>query len=170
MSKVLLMMLLTIGLTHVAWSQKLDTYTSSNGMEFNIGDTVTLGVGSSPNGNFNHIYSGIARTVFASMAEEADYDPRLPEFFHGAPVVIKKIKMSDNEAFFMFDTDGWGGYVIDIEKAIKACEVAYCRPTGFLSQQEYEKLILLYQAVLDEKISAEKFEKLRAELLGLSVE
>jgi hypothetical protein len=166
MEKLLFTTILCLSLTYTTYSQKAETYTASNGMIYTVGDTITLGVGSEPDGKFRHIYSGMARTIFATLAEEADYDVRLPEFFQGAPVVIRKIKANDKETLFVFDTDGWGGFVIDIEKATSVCEVAYCRPQGFLTQQEFEKLVRMYQAVLNGDITPEKFEALRTELVS----
>lgn len=170
MDKLFIATILYLSLTYTSYSQKAESYTASNGMVYTVGDTITLGVGSEPDGKFRHIYSGMARTIFATLAEEADYDVRLPEFFQGAPVVIKKIKTNEKETLFIFDTDGWGGFVIDIEKATSVCEVAYCRPEGFLSQQEFEKLVRMYQAVLNGDITTEKFETLRKELLSTGAE
>ena len=163
---IILMGFLVLGLLLPAIAQKKNTYTASNGMVYSVGDTIVLGVGSAPDGFFNTIYSGMAFTIFASLADETDYDFRLPDYFHGAPVVIRKIKMRDNEMLFLFDTDGWGGYVIEIEQAIANCEVSWCRPNGFLTQEEFEKLILLYRAVLNDELPSERFEVLRRELLN----
>lgn len=160
-----LSVILGLTISGATYSQKLDTYTSLNGFNFTVGDTLMLGVGSASDGRFKYIYESVARTIFATLADEYDYDFRLPDYFHGAPVVIKKIKSKNDETLFYFDTDGWGAFVIDIEKAIAACEVAYCRPYGFLSQEEFEKLILLYRAVLDNKINEERFWELRNEML-----
>lgn len=158
------MLLLSVSIS--GYSQKAEIYTASNGMVFSVGDTVTLGVGADPDGKFRFIYSGITRTIFASIRGEDDYDSRVPEYFNGMQVKIRKIKIYDKQALFTFDTDSWAGYVVEIENAISECELAYCRPNGFLTQQEYEKLILLYQAVQNDKITIEKFSKLRNELIG----
>lgn len=146
-------------------AQKLTSYTASNGMTYNVGDTLVLGVGSAPDGYFNFVYSGMALTIFGSLAIESDYDVRLPDYFHGSPQAIKKIKQREKDVLFLFETDGWGGFVIDIEKAIAACEVSYCRPNGFLTQEEFEKLVLLYRAAVSGDISSERFEELRLELM-----
>jgi hypothetical protein len=167
-SKLRTLFLVTLlGLSPVlpVMAQKSKTYTASNGMIYSVGDTVILGVGSAPDGYFVNIYSGMARTIFATLAEEAEYDFRLPDFFHGAPVEIRRIRNVDDGTLLLFDTDGWGGFVIDIEKAIAACEVSYCRPFGFLTQEEFEKLILLNRAAANGEISVERFEELRKELL-----
>ena len=161
-----LVVVICTGLITPGLSQKLTTYTSSNGMVFSVGDTLVLGVGSAPDGNFNYIYSGMMLTIFGSLAAENDFDTRLPEYFHGSPQQIKKIRQHEKDVLFMFDTEGWGSFVIDIEKAIASCEVSYCRPDGFLTQEEFEKMVLLYRAVLNEEISTEKFEVLRNEMIG----
>lgn len=163
---VLLSATLILLFSFEANAQKLKEYTTSNGLLIQPGDTVVLGVGSSPDGYFYHIYSVIAETIFASLADETETDFRLPEFFNGAPVVIKKIKDRKGVVSALFDTDGWGAFMIDIEDAIRSCEIAWCRPDGFLSQEEYEKLVLLYRSVLDETITVEKFNALRSEMLG----
>lgn len=170
MKKWLISAVLFLSICDPLFSQKTTSYTASNGVVYTIGDTITLGVGSAPDGYFNYIYSGVARTILASLIEEAEYDVRLPEFFQGAPVKIKKIKTGNSETLFSFDTESWGGFVIDIENAIGVCEIAYCRPNGFLTQQEYEKLVLLYRAVADGIISEEKFNLLREEMIRKSVE
>jgi hypothetical protein len=156
-----------------AHAQKQSVYTTSNGLQIKTGDTLMLGVGSAYDGYFNYIYSGLAATIFAALAYEYDQDLRLPEFFQGAPVVIKRIRSAkktknDNgqpTTWLYFDTDGWGTFMIDIESAISVCEVAWCRPDGFLSQEEFEKLILLYRSLQNESITKEKFDALRKEML-----
>ena len=159
--------LILITLPRITFSQRSSVYEASNGITYSVGDSIVLGVGSSPDGFFNHIYSSLARTIFGSLAAEYDQDLRLPEYFHGAPIVIKKIRIRESEALFNFDTDGWGVFVIDVEKAIAACEISYCRPHGFLKQQEFEKLILLFRAFQQGDISSEKFWMLRNEMIGI---
>ncbi len=148
-----------------ASAQKQNAYTASNGYTITVGDTVMLGVGSAPDGRFQHIYESMAQSIFAALADDYNYDFRLPEYFQGAPVVIKKIKQKDNETLLIFNTEGWGAFVIDAEAAIASCEIAFCRNGRFLSQEEFEKLVLLYRAALDGDISAERFESLRKELI-----
>ena len=148
-----------------ASAQKLESYTTSNGLLIKPGDTLVLGVGSAPDGFFNYIYSGVAMTIFSSLADENEVDFRLPDYFNGAPVEITRIRKKDDLILLYFNTDGWGTFIIDIEEAIKVCEAAWCRPEGYLSQQEYEKLVLLYRAVKDGSLTVERFEQLRREML-----
>lgn len=152
-------------LTLTASAQKLSSYTTTNGLLIQPGDTLVLGVGSAPDGFFNYIYSGVVMTIFSSLAEENEVDFRLPDYFNGAPVEVTRIRKKDDLTLLYFNTDGWGTFIIDIEEAIKVCEVAWCRPDGYLLQQEYEKLVLLYRAVKDGTISVERFEQLRKEML-----
>jgi hypothetical protein len=152
-------------LTTTSSAQKVESYTTSNGLLIKPGDTLVLGVGSAPDGFFNYIYSGVAMTIFSSLAEENEVDFRLPDYFNGAPVEITRIRKKDDLILLYFNTDGWGTFIVDIEEAIKVCEVAWCRPEGYLSQQEYEKLVLLYRAVKDGSITVKRFEQLRSEML-----
>lgn len=171
--RVIILFVLSL-LSVCASAQKLESYTTSNNLLIKPGDTLVLGVGSAPDGYFNYIYSGLAATIFAAMAEEYDQDLRLPDFFQGAPVVVKRIRSAKNSrkdqgkptVYLYFDTDGWGSFMVDVEEAIKVCEIAWCRPEGFLSQQEFEKLILLYRSVKDGTITVDKFEELRNEMIG----
>ena len=162
--RILLMSFLMTGSLSVS-AQKLSSYTTTNGLLIAPGDTLVLGVGSAPDGFFNYIYSGVAMTIFSSLADENEVDFRLPDYFNGAPVEIKRIRKKDDLVLLYFDTDGWGTFIIDIEEAIRVCEVAWCRPEGYLSQQEYEKLVLLYRAVKDGTITTERFEELRDEMI-----
>jgi hypothetical protein len=146
--------------------QKKETYTAKNGFTFTVGDTITLGVGSDPDGAFQYIYSGLAKTIFATLSEEEGYDPRLPEYYAGAKLVSHKIKVQDSETILVVRTEEYGNYNVAVEKAISSCEIAYCRPGGYLSQEEFEKLVLIYRAFLAGEISEERFHILRDELTG----
>lgn len=148
-------------------AQKKSSVTASNGYFIEEGDTLMLGVGSAPDGRFNFIYAAAANSLIGSFVDEDEYDFRLPEFFQGAPVVIYKIKVKNNVTLLYFETESWGDQIIELEKAIEFCELAYCRPEGFLNQEEFEKLILLYRAVLNEEITEERFWELRTEMLEI---
>ncbi len=148
-------------------AQKLDEYKASNGITYLAGDTVTLGVGSSCGGSFNYVYSGVATTILMSLSEMEGYDGRLTAGSEGLKVIIRKIKMNGDKVLLTFVDDELGGYVIEIEPAIKSCEVAFCQANDFISQQQFEKLILLNEACLNQEISVEKFEELRREMIGV---
>ena len=146
-------------------AQKLKSVMASNGFVIEEGDTVMLGVGSAPDGFFNFIYSSSANSVLTALVDEGEYDYRLPEFFQGAPAVIYKIKVKNNDTLLYFETESWGDQIIELEKAIDNCEIAYCKTNRFLTQEEFEKLILLYRAVQNDELKEDRFLELRQELL-----
>ncbi|MBL0340741.1 MAG: hypothetical protein IPP71_07380 [Bacteroidetes bacterium] len=147
-------------------AQKLNEYTAANKITYMIGDTLTLGVGSSCDGFFTSINSSIGTTLLMNIAVEQDYDPRLPSGFEGSMVQILKIRKQDNKILFTFSTEDLGNFVVDIEAAIKTCEVAYCQTEGFLTQQQFEKLVLLYHACSSGTITSNKFDELRFEMIN----
>lgn len=166
MKKIVSILFISLFFLNGAVAQKLNEYKASNGITYLIGDTVTLGVGSACDGFFSNIYSSVALTRLMAFVEEQGYDPRLPSDYEGSKVVVLKIRLVDEKIYLTFTSDDLGNFVIDIEAAIKSCEVAYCQPDGFLSQQQFEKLVLLYQACLNQKVSTERFQQLRKEMLG----
>lgn len=165
-SRIILFTIFFCAIATVTSAQKLKSVTASNGYLIEEGDTVMLGVGSATDGFFNYVYSSSANSVVAAFVDEDEYDFRLPEFFQGAPVVIYKIKVRNNDTLLYFETESWGDQVINLEQAIDHCEIAFCRPDGFLSQEIFEKLILLYRAVQNEEITEERFWELRGEMLN----
>jgi len=148
------------------FAQKLESYTTTSGWEIRVGDTLSLGVGSLPDGRYDFIYSGLAVTIFETLAAEQGFDPALQPGSEGALVVVSKIRKKGDQVMAYFIIDEMGGYLIEIENAIQSCELAFCRPDGYLTQQEFEKLILINDAVTEGRITPEKRIELRNELLG----
>ncbi len=52
------------------FAQKLDSYTTKAGWEIKPGYTLSLGVGSLPDGRYDFIYSGLAVTMCETLAAE----------------------------------------------------------------------------------------------------
>lgn len=148
------------------FAQKLDSYTTKAGWEIKPGDTLSLGVGSLPDGRYDFIYSGLAVTIFETLAAEEGFDPALQPGSEGALVVVSKIRKKGDQVMAYFIIEEMGGYLIEIENAIQSCELAFCRPDGYLTQQEFEKLILINEAAAEGRITPEKRIELRNELLG----
>lgn len=170
MKKLFLLIFFYLLLLNAGFAQKLNAYKASNGITYEIGDTVALGVGSSCDGNFEYINAAVSTTILMALAETEDYESRLASGYEGSHVVIRKLKLSNNNYYFTFLTQEEGIFVVDIEAAISNCELAYCQPDGFLSQQQFEKLILLYQACQNNNISHEKFVVLRKEMVSPAVD
>lgn len=157
--------LLLINLQEVS-AQNMERYQTQNGLLLLPGDTLGIGVGSGENGNFQYIYTGLALTILGNLVIEEGFDPFLQGAYAGEPVVIKKLRKKDDTVFAYFTLPEIGMYMVDVESAISTCELSYCRPDGYLSQQEFEKLILINNAALDGRITSQKRLELRDEMLG----
>lgn len=162
----LIILLVALLFSATCSAQKLDSYTTKAGWEIKPGDTLSLGVGSLPDGRYDFIYSGLAVTIFETLAAEEGFDPALQPGSEGALVVVSKIRKKGDQVMAYFIIEEMGGYLIEIENAIQSCELAFCRPEGYLTQQEFEKLILINDAAADGRITPEKRIELRKELLG----
>ena len=104
--------------------EKLDEFTASNGITYKIGDEVKLGRGSDTNGKF--VYANIGGWAVSTNPEEN----RLGAANAGLIVTIKKInKYNYKRQKGVYFTVGGGNitnYILDIENAIKTCEVEIC--------------------------------------------
>lgn len=129
----LLITILTFNLT-IAQNkvEKLNEYTASNGITYKIGDEIRLGRGSDTNGRF--VYVNMAGWLAAASAtNDANYNAnqnRLGAVNAGLIVTVKKIKKYNSKRYKgVFFTIGGGNitnYSLDIENAIKTCEVENC--------------------------------------------
>lgn len=104
--------------------EKLEEFTASNGITYKIGDEVKLGRGSDTNGKF--VYVNIGGWAVSANPEEN----RLGAANSGLLVTIKKINKYNYKRYKgVYFTVGGGNitnYTIDIESAIKTCEVENC--------------------------------------------
>lgn len=105
-------------------TEKLSEFTASNGIPYKIGDEVKLGQGSDTNGKF--VYVNIEGWAISTNPE----DNRLGAANSGLIVTIKKIIKYNRKRFKgIYSTVGGGNianYILDIENAIKTCEVEDC--------------------------------------------
>lgn len=104
--------------------EKLEEFTASNGITYKIGDEVKLGRGSDTNGKF--VYVNIGGWAISTNPEEN----RLGAANAGLLVTIKKINKYNHKRYKgVYFTVGGGNitnYTLDIENAIKTCEVENC--------------------------------------------
>jgi len=168
MYRILLLALLssTILFKNAEAQESLDRYTSSNGLVVNDNDSITIGVGSLPDGSYLHIYmSSLLSPLSANNIEYCRTNFKLQPGQEGATVVVRKIKQADGKVYFFVPLGGSTSFIIEVEDAIASCELAYCRPEGYLNQQEFEKLILMNGAFKKGNLPEERFYELRNEFL-----
>lgn len=123
----------------------MTTYAASNGVTYNVGDTIKLGRGSDTNGNFAYLTMGGFGSALTAMdgAEPIIVGSALS----GMGAVIKKIKTAklkgQKKIYLIVGAGNISNYNLDIEGAISTCEVADCKgksesPKG--TTDKYEKL------------------------------
>ena len=121
----LIIAILTLNLSHgQKKKEKLSEFTASNGITYKIGDEVKLGRGSDTNGKF--VYVNIGGWAVSTNPE----NNRLGAANSGLIVTIKKIHKYNYKRYKgVYFTVGGGNitnYTLDIESAIKTCEVEHC--------------------------------------------
>ena len=84
----LVFLLLVINQT---FSQKLNEYKASNQITYKIGDTITLGKGSAPNGDFNYLQmGGMFNTLAVMNGNNQDVAGSIGRNYSGLNVILKK--------------------------------------------------------------------------------
>jgi hypothetical protein len=120
----LIIAMLTLNLAQAQKKEKLEEFTASNGITYKIGDEIKLGRGSDTNGKF--VYVNIGGWAISTNPEEN----RLGAANAGLLVTIKKINKYNYKRYKgVYFTVGGGNitnYNLDIENAIKTCEVENC--------------------------------------------
>jgi len=120
----LIIAMLTLNLAQAQKKEKLEEITASNGITYKIGDEIKLGRGSDTNGKF--VYVNIGGWAISTNPEEN----RLGAANAGLFVTIKKINKYNYKRYKgVYFTVGGGNitnYNLDIENAIKTCEVENC--------------------------------------------
>ena len=121
----LIIAILTLNLTYGQKKrEKLSEFTASNGITYKIGDEIKLGQGSDTNGKF--VYVNIGGWAVSTNPEAN----RLGAANAGLIVTVKKINKYNYKRYKgVYMTVGGGNitnYTLDIENAIKTCEVENC--------------------------------------------
>ena len=125
MKKLTIILLLFVSIT--AFSQKSKSYLASNGIEYQIGDTIQLGHGSAQNGDFQYLQMGGWLAV-ADYEMGQDVDKlNIDKHHSGFIVIIKKIKamksMGVKKTYFVVKAGNITSFNLYIEDAIKFKEV-----------------------------------------------
>ncbi|HEX5001169.1 MAG TPA: hypothetical protein VFW78_01630 [Bacteroidia bacterium] len=146
--------------------ESLDRYTASNGLVVSDQDSITIGVGSLPDGSYQYIYmSSLISPLSTSNIDYCRTNFKLQAGQEGTTVAVRKIKRANGKVYAFVPLGGSTSFIIEIEEAISGCELAFCRPAGYLNQQQFEKLILMRDAYKSGNLSEERFYELRNEFL-----
>lgn len=152
MRKIALILLLLAPV--IASAQKLKEYKASNGQTYHAGDTLKVGLGTMPDGNFKYIQ---INTLLPGPP-----DPRRSNSMNarkditGSNYVIKKIanvrQMSGGDKIVItIKTGGFTTCDVWIEEAIAACEVKPCNDgkQGTATKSSVADEILKLKKLLD---------------------
>jgi hypothetical protein len=133
MKKLLFILLMVTG-TITAKAQKLTSYTAINGVTYKIGDTVHLGMGSSPSGTFLYLQMGGWSAALSYDASAGPNQLNIGRGYANTAVIVKKIKTDKIKGIIKYWFTVGGGnisnYNLDIDDAIQVCEVLPCQASG----------------------------------------
>lgn len=126
--KFLLFITMLLPLSVIA--QKDNGYTASNGITYNIGDTVRLGKGSSPSGTFMYLQMGGWAAMMSYDTKGGPNQLNIGRAYANTGVVVKKIKTMKIKGIVKYYFVVGGGnitnYNLMIDDAIQSCEVVPC--------------------------------------------
>ncbi|MBS1501705.1 MAG: SHOCT domain-containing protein [Bacteroidetes bacterium] len=153
-----------------AFSQKLKEYHASNGITYRPGDTIKLGLGSMPNGDFKYIQ--------INQLLPGPPDPRRSgamaarkDMSNGSYVIKKIAKVEQmtggEQVVITIRTGGLPTCDVWIEAAITACEVTPCgQKTSGAPVGVADELIKLKKLLDDGAITQAEYDAQKKKLLG----
>jgi Short C-terminal domain len=170
MKKIFFMLLCLVPFIGSAQSV-LKEYHASNGKTYRPGDTIKVGLGTMPDGNFkyiqiNELLPGPPRRNGNILNAHKDMS--------GSNYVIKKIKneteaSGTNKIVFTIKTGGLPTYDIWIEEAIASCEVTPCNDHKTGTSPNFsvaDELIKLKKLLDDGAITKDEYNTQKKKLLG----
>jgi len=112
-------------------AKKLHTYKASNGITYYAGDTILLGQGSMPNGNFKYLQQAGMAAVLGYDKEKGDDQFNMGREYSGRAVIIKGIYSEKyngvEQVTFIVKGQELSGLQLFIEDAITSCEIMKCK-------------------------------------------
>lgn len=135
MKKILLIFICTLSVGFIS-AQSLTEYTASNNVTYHIGDTIKLGRGSAPNGDFIYCQMGDAYSVMVAIGGHGQINQGLPKNLSGVNMIIKKIKEITFKGAKLISFNVAGGnfvqYKILVEDALATGEL---KSSGYTSDE-----------------------------------
>lgn len=126
----------------IVGAQTLTEYTASNNVTYHVGDTIKLGRGSAPNGDFIYCQMGDAYAVMAALGGSGGrIDQGLPRNLSGVNMIVKKIKEITFKGAKLISFNVAGGnfvqYKILVEDALATGEL---KSIGYTSDEALSAL------------------------------
>lgn len=171
----ILTLFISLLLAFNVYSGTLESYKAKNSITYNIGDTIKLGRGSAPNGDFLYLQMGGWGAIASYNSNGGSDQFNIGKSYSGLNVIVKKIKTfkvkGAESVIFVVAGGNITNYNLTIEDAIATCEVAACKkeavqatiintPSKF---DELKKLKELFDAgaITDQEYQTEKAKLLK---------
>ncbi|MEI6754323.1 MAG: hypothetical protein WCK78_14295 [Paludibacter sp.] len=140
MKKIILLVICVLSVGYIS-AQSLTEYTASNNVTYHIGDTIKLGRGSAPNGEFIYCQMGDAYSAMAIIGGRGQINQGLPKNLSGVNMIIKKIKEITFKGAKLISFNVAGGnfvqYKILVEDALATGEL---KSNGYTSDEALSAL------------------------------
>lgn len=131
----------TLSLISLCSFAQMTEYTASNNVTYHIGDTITLGRGSAPNGSFLYIQMGDTYSALSVIGGNGQVDVGLPKSWSGKNMIIKKIKEAKFKGSKVVSFSVAGGnivlYKVLVEDALSTGEL---KSSGYSSDDALAEL------------------------------
>lgn len=161
---------MVLALPFTGFAQKMPEYNASNGKTYHPGDTIRLGLGSMPNGDFKYIQ--INQLLPGPPDPRRSSSMAARKDMSNSGFVIKKIQkvqqMTGGEKVAItIKTGGLPTCDIWIEDAIAACEVTPCpNQKGGTTPSVADELIKLKKLLDEGAITKDEYNAQKKKLLG----
>ena len=157
---------------------RLKEYTATNGITYHEKDTIKLGRGSAPNGDFLFFQMGGWGAALTYNSYAGSDQHNLNRHYSGGNVVLKKImsyKLKGAvKVYFVVGGGNITNYNLHIEDAIASCEIANCNePTPTVvtvapAPDKFDQLKKLKGLLTEGIITQEEYDKEKAKLLEVN--
>lgn len=170
MKKIVFAFFVLISISSTA--QRVETYTASNGVTYHPGDTIHLGMGSAPNGDFLYLQMGGWGAAMTSNSYNHDQNNIGRAYAH-TNVILKKIRQGKvkgaQKTIFVVGGGNITNYYLDIDPAIETCEVTPCSKdsgTTTNSTSIADEIAKLKDLLDKGAITQEEYDAAKKKLLG----
>lgn len=156
------------------YSQKrLDEYKASNGITYHEGDTIKMGTGSMPNGDYKYLQMGGWAAAVSYNSNKGSDQFNIGRGLSGTNIIVKKIhevKMRGaKKVYFTVVGKNITNYNLLIDDAIESCEITPCNDSKKQTVQQediYDKIAKLKKLLDSGAINQQEYDSSKAKLLS----